>query len=97
VILVTLGSIQSNPRKGDDSSGKPDRSVAPPRSSLLAIPSIGCNTWIAPTDKGLVMEKLDGEDERDGDEDEDEDEGRTYEDEDGGRKDEEKGESKQKS
>jgi len=57
VILVTLGSTQSSPRRGDKGSGEPDRSIAPSGSSLLATLSIRCNTWIAPTDKSLVVER----------------------------------------
>jgi len=53
------------PRRGDDCSGELDRLVAPFGLSPLNMLSTGCNTWIAPTDKGSVMEELDKEDEED--------------------------------
>jgi len=74
VILITLGSIQSSPRKGDDCSRESDRSVAPSKSFPLATSSARCNTWTALTNKGSVTEELDEEDEGD-EEDEEKDEG----------------------
>jgi len=72
---VTLGSTQSSPRRGDDCSGELDRLVAPFGSSLLATFSTGGNTWIAPTDKGSVVEEPGDKDEEDEGEEEEEDEG----------------------
>jgi len=40
-----------------------DQSTTPPGSSPLTTSSTGCNTWIAPTDRGSVVEELETEDE----------------------------------
>ena len=77
MILITLGSTQSISKGEMTYLRKCDRSTAPPRSSPLATFSTGCNTWIAPTDRGLVVEESETEEE-DVDKDEDEkEEGRT--------------------
>jgi len=58
VILVTLGSTQSSSEGEMTCIGEPDQSTTPPGSSPLATFSIGCNTWITPTDKGSIVEEL---------------------------------------
>jgi len=70
VILVTLGSTQSISGGEMTCSRESDRPTAPSGSSPLATSSTGCNTWIAPTDRGSVVEESETEDE-------DEDKGRT--------------------
>jgi len=63
-----------------------DRSTTSPESSPLATSSTGCNTWIAPTDRGSVVEELETKDE--------EEEGRTGREE-GGVEEEEVGQDKE--
>ena len=65
---MTLGSTQSNPKRGKVGLGESDRSVTPSGSSPLTTSSTGCNVWIAPTDRGTIVEES-------GEEDKDEDRG----------------------
>ena len=74
LILVTLGSTQSIYSGETTCLRESNRSTAPPGSSPLAS-STGCNTWIASTDKGSVVEDSKAK-EDDVDKDKDE-EGRT--------------------
>jgi len=52
--------------------GEVTYSTTPLGLSPLATSSTGCNTWIAPTDKGSVVEESEAEEDEDVDKDEDE-------------------------
>jgi len=75
LILVTLGSAQSISSGETTCSREPDRSTTSPGLSSLTTSTRG-NTWITPTDIGLVVEDSKEEEEVEVDEDEDEHEGR---------------------
>ena len=58
---ITLGSTESNSKGWDDCSKGSYWSVAPSGSSALTTSSTRDNTWIAPTNKGPVVEELEEE------------------------------------